>query len=139
MTRQHMELREWCTLVDEECDCNDCEGCLNNTPKLTQHEENLQECEFVNAIILNNILPAMVNRSNYIAKAQQGNNLITFIKHFGLKKTGYSPTNLKQYRMFFMLKKTLGLGIPHEIYAAKDKVCVVIYEDAVYVIAPRID
>ena len=137
--KPYMELKEWCTLVNEECEWDDCKGCPNNIPKLTQHEENLQECEFVREITINHILPAIVNRSNVIAKVQQGNDLVTFIKYFGLKKTGYSPTNLKQYPMFFMLKKTMGLKVPAQIYAAKDKPCIVIYEDVVYLIAPRIE
>ena len=139
INKPYMKLIEWCVLEDEKCEWDDCEGCQYNTPTLTQHEENLQECEFVREITINHILSAMVNRSNCIAKVQQGNDLVTFIKYFGLKKTGYSPTNLEQYPLFFMLKKTIGLGVPREIYIAKDKHCIVIYKDVVYLIAPRIE
>jgi hypothetical protein len=139
MTQPYMEFRPWCTLVNEECEWSNCEGCPNNTPKLTPHEENLQECEFVQELIIDHILPAMINRGNTIAEVQQGNTLITFIKHYNLQKTGYSPTNLKQYPQLFMLKKTLNLGIPHKIYSAINKPCVVIYDDVAYVIAPRIE
>ena len=65
--KPHMELKEWCTLEDEECEWNDCEGCPNNTPTLTKHEENLLECEFVHEIVIDDILPAMKNQSNTIA------------------------------------------------------------------------
>ena len=40
-----MELREWCTLVNEECEHDNCDGCPNNIPKMTKHEENVQMCE----------------------------------------------------------------------------------------------
>ena len=139
MPRPHMELKEWCTLEDEECECDDCEGCQNNTPMLTQHEENLQECEFVHEIKVDNILSVIVNRSNTIAKTHNSNDLITFIKLYNLKKIGYMPCAMKQHPLFFMLKKTLGLGVPRKIYIAKDKACIVIYETDVYLIAPRIE
>ena len=139
MPRPHMELIEWCTLVDEECEWDDCEGCPNNIRTLTQHEENLQECEFVREIVINNILPVMVNKSNTIARTQWIKDVKRFVEYHNLKKTGYSPANLKQYPLFFMLKKTLGLGVPRKIYIAKDKTCVAIYESDVYLIGPRIE
>ena len=139
MTQPYMELREWCTLVNEECEWSNCEGCPNNTPKLTKHEKNLQECEFVVKLKISNMLSTMMNRANTLATAEIDDKLYHFIKFHNLTKTGYSPNNLKQYPLFFMLKNTLGLGIPQEIYTAQNKTCVAVYGDIAYIIAPKHD
>ena len=139
MPRPYMELREWCTLVNKECEWSNCEGCSNNTPKLTKHEENLQECEFVNELTISNTLLTVVNRANTLGKTEISDKLYRFVKYHNLTKTGYSPNNLKQYPLFFMLKKTLRLGIPREIYTANCKTCVAVYDDFAYIIAPNHD
>ena len=139
LNKPHVELREWCTLVGEECEWDNCDGCPNNMPTLTQHEENLKDCEFHKLHMIDGSIPCTINRSNTIAKTHMCKEVKDYIKKYGLKKMGYMPANMKQYPLFFMLKKTLGLNVPHEIYAKKDNVCVVMYGDIIYLFAPRIE
>lgn len=137
LNKPHVELKEWCTLVGEECEWNTCDGCPNNMPTLTQHEENLKDCEFYKLHMVGGFIQCTINRSNTIAKTHKCKEVKDFIKKHGLKKMGYMPVNMKQYPLFFMLKKTLGLNVPREIYAKKDNVCVVMYVNVVYLFAPR--
>lgn len=139
LDKPYAEDIEWCTIVNEECEWNNCDGCPNNISKLTKYEENVKECEFVHKTIIDKILPATVNGSNTLGKAHMNCSVLTLINHFGLEKVGYSPINMIQYPLFFMLKKTLALGIPREIYLKKNETCVVMYEDTVYLIGPRIE
>lgn len=139
MNKQYAMDIEWCTLIHEQCKYNDCDYCPCNQPEPSIHEDNLKECEFVKSSLVDNYLPCTVNLSNTMGKTQVSNKLKKFIQEHNLKLTGYSLTNLKQYPMFFTLKKTIGLGVPDKIYANKNEVCVVMYENDVYIIAPRID
>ena len=139
MSRQYMELKEWCTLADDECEWNDCEGCPNNVPRLTKQEENALECEFVSELKIAKILPSMVNRGNTLAKASIGDELDRFIKEQGISKVNYPSANFDEYPLLPLLRSTLKLGIPDETYIAKYKVCVVVYGDIAYIIAPYHD
>lgn len=131
---------EWCLIIDEQCEYDDCNDCPNNQPTSTEHEDNLLECEFMpETIMVDKLVPCKVNRSNVLAKTHVCDEVNQFIKKHNLKPTKYSPANLKQYLLFFMLKRTIGLGVPDKIYANKDKVCVIRYGDVVYLIAPRIE
>ena len=139
MSRPHMELREWCTLIGDECNWNHCEGCPNNVPRLTKQEENLLECEFVSKLKITKILPSMVNRANTLAKASIGDELDRFIQKQGLSKVTYAFASFNEYPLLPMLRSTLKLGIPDETYIAKHKVCVIVYGDIAYIIAPYHD
>ena len=132
LNKPHVELREWCTLVNEECEWDNCDGCPNNMPTLTH-------CEFYKLHMIDGSIACTINRSNTIAKTHMCKEVKDYIEKYGLTKTGYMPANMKQYPLFFMLKKTLGLNVPCEIYARKDNVCVVMYGNVVYLFAPRIE
>lgn len=139
MTRPHMELREWCTLVNEECEWNHCEGCPNNVPRLTKQEEDALECEFVRELNIAKILPSMVNRGNTLARAKVDVVLYLFILHQELSEVDYSSANFDEYPLLPLLRSTLKLGIPDETYIAVHRVCVAVYGDVAYIIAPYHD
>lgn len=140
MIKKYMELWEWCTLVNEKCEHDNCDGCPNNIPKMTKHEENLQMCEFVTVTHLKKTdINVTVNRSNDIGRFENTHDVKKYITYHQLDKCQYHPNFLKQYPLFFILKRTLGMGVPREIYPKKDMPCVVFFDEDVYLFAPRID
>ena len=136
MLLPHMELRRWCTLIGDECNWNHCEGCPNNVPRLTKQEEDALECEFVSKLKIAKMLPSMVNRGNTLAKASIGDELDRFIKQQCLSKVNYSSADFDEYPLLPLLRSTLKLEIPDETYIAKHRVCVIVYGDVAYIIAP---
>ena len=138
LDRPHAKDVEWCTLVNEECEWDNCDGCINNPPILTKNEENLKYCEFTDTIYLKEPkVNIFVNIYNTIGKFRTEQDAKKVIDSYCLHRYQYDPYTLKQYPLFFMLKKTHGLVVPKEIYAKKDSVCVVVYEDTIYLIAPK--
>lgn len=140
--KQYVEKIDWCIFIQGRCEykeCNNCDDCPHTQPTLTKHEDNLLECTFEKLNMVDEFVPCTANNSNTMAKTHMCDEVTKLIQKYNLKLTGDSPANLKQYPLFFILKKTIGLGVPNKIYANKNEVCVVIYENTVYIIAPRID
>lgn len=106
---------------------------------MSQHEEDEQECEFVCEHTIGDILPATVNLYNTLARAKVDDVLYLFILHQDLSKVDYSSANFDEYPLLPLLRSTLKLEIPNETYIAKHKVCVIVYGDVAYIIAPYHD